>query len=146
MISVVFTTSNSLISRLIRWYLGTPYSHVALIVESESIGRSLVYEANWSGVVFKNMPTWAKKNEVIYCHDIDISKRRLSELFTFCIDNLGKKYGYVTLLSILFKGKGDGDRTFICSELLYRALEDEMKHVHKRSDLVTPKDIYEAIK
>jgi hypothetical protein len=134
-------------SALIRWYMGTSYSHVYLKFDAKSYNRSLVYEAVGAGVRFVGMNNWAKDHEEVASFEIEISDESYKKIMLFCIDNSGLKYGYMQnigiLLADIFKlSKNpltDGDN---CSEAIGEILILEGYKIDKDLNLLTPKDIF----
>lgn len=132
---------------LIRWYMGTPYSHVYMKFDARAYDRSLVYEAVGEGVRFVGMNNWQRDHEEVASFDIQISDESYKKLMQFCIDNSGLKYGYFQNIGILvadlFKLKKnpltDGDN---CSEAIGQVLSLEGYKIDKDFNLLTPKDIF----
>lgn len=133
----------AIISKLIRLYQGgTEFSHAFLSIPSEGLERTLVYEASHFFVHFIGRDNFEKKNVITDEFQIEVTPEEKKELLQFCIDNCQKPYGIMELFGILFKDDKwkDGDKRFICSELVARAMKIS------NDDYITPKDLYEIIK
>ena len=125
---VLFCTPRSWnpFSALIRWWMGTDYSHA--VIKFNLYGKAVVCEAGLRGVVINNWANFAAKYKIVDA--IDIKNNEIAkEAIKYCIDNLGDDYSYLAILGIALQkellGK-DGEKSFICSELIARALE--LKH------------------
>ena len=134
-------------SALIRWYMGTPYSHVYLKFEAKSYNRYLVYEAVGTGVRFVGIANWEKDYEEVTSFEIKISDESYKKIMQYCIDNSGLRYGYMQNVGILiadiFKLSSnpltDGNN---CSEVIGQILILEGYKIDKDLNLLTPKDIF----
>jgi hypothetical protein len=155
-IQIGFTGSNSWISRAIKAAQRTKYSHNYIRYSFNN--RHWVFEADQNGVVridydeyLKNKMTFHKEIE------LEITDSRFLDLQDFITDNIRKPYHYTQLFWILFKlrfvGNKDGERRYICSELVARALEDILwphgydpkQYKGKTLDKWTPRDMYELL-
>lgn len=133
----------ALLSRLIRLYQGnTEFSHAFLSIPSESLNRTLVYEASYFFVHFVGRTLFEQRNFIFEEFEIEVNEQEKKELLQFCIDNCHKPYGIKTLFGILFNIKKwkDGNEQFICSELVAKAMKIS------NDDYITPKQLYEIIK
>jgi hypothetical protein len=114
---------------------GVDYSHVALVFETESLGRSLVYQATTKGVNFMSFDNFTESNTIVDGDAMAMNPEERKAVLQFCIDNAGKPYGYLEVLGIglrrlvqlLFKRDignvlADGDKSYFCVELLIRLL------------------------
>jgi uncharacterized protein YycO len=133
-------------SWLIRLYQGTPYSHVYLKFYSESLNRTLVYEAVGSGVRFIGSKQWESHAEEVKSYTINISKESKVKLLQFCVDNAGADYAYSQNLGIIVADifnmkKNPFTKGLQCSETLGEILSLEGYKLHKDANLLTPLDI-----
>jgi uncharacterized protein YycO len=137
-------------SWLIRWYMETPYSHVYVKFHSESLNRTLIYEAVGSGVRFVGMSKWSSHAEEVATFDIQVSDDKYLELIRYCIDNAGVEYGFMQnigiVLSGLFKEKFNRfNKGMNCSETSYNIGELAGLNLQKDKNLITPKDLYDKL-
>lgn len=117
------------------------YSHTYLVFEVRSTGQKVIYQATSKGVHCLEYESFKKDNVILDEISIVNEEGRVGAL-SFCISQLGKSYSTVAIFSILLNIKfGDGKKTFICSELVARALKLPIS----RPDLVTPRDIREYL-
>lgn len=134
-------------SALIRWYLGTDYSHVSFKFEAKSYDRMLVYEAVGAGVRFIGLNQWTTDHEEVNSVELNISDENYKRIMQFCIDSSGSGYGYLQnigiLIADLFKLKKNplvkGEN---CSEIIGEVLALEGYKIDKDFNLLTPKDIW----
>lgn len=130
------------------WQGGAAYSHVYLKLKHEKLGREMIYQASRGSVNCVTAQVFLEKNKVIAEFEYNIEKSRYLELVRYCVDSLGRPYGYLGLIRIvirkLFKKiKGDGEKTEHCSEFAIRAAP-ELHDVDP--DFCTPKDLYNRLK
>ena len=152
---LLWTTSNSPVSWMIRKYTNFKASHIAIAIKHQD-GTHYVYEAVSRGVVKSSLNDFKRKNKVVdeinlrnvYPYLNDISENTVK---TIANEFVGINYGHLTLLGIVlndyFKTKwfADGRRTMICSELVWRLMNvviPESLQFSKIPDFVTPKDVW----
>ena len=121
-IKVLFTTSNSFLSRSIRFVTGSEYSHVAIVVDD------IVYESQKEGIIAIPYELYSKYNPGY--HVIDVYE----PIFDFNHDNIisdvnslvyATKYDFVALLKhVLYKTTGywrkrrNSEKRMTCSEFV----------------------------
>jgi hypothetical protein len=128
-------------------FLGTSYSHSAISFYEDCIDRQLVYEASHGEVHQVEFMNWQEKNEITLSLVATLNDNEFNDLYKFCIDNCNQPYGSLTLIGILIKEKlgfskigKDGNKKFICSELVAKALK------LSDNDYTTPKDLENLIR
>lgn len=129
------------LSYLIKWYLDVPYSHSYLKWTDPNLERTIIYEASHLFVHYIEFNNWLAKNNIIYEFSIDLDENKHKELMQFCIDNCSKPYNFTTLIDFVFKTNygNDGESSYICSELVARALSiDDI-------DQIDPKTLYNLV-
>lgn len=132
-ITIGFSTSKNKFaigSAVIRAFEGTPYSHTYMEFWSESIFRSLIYQASHGMVNFMNVVEFQKHSKVVESYMLVVTDEQHKKILAFCVDYVGVEYGKLELIGIgLAKIKRqlglsktnpfkDGKKTFICSELM----------------------------
>jgi hypothetical protein len=130
----------------IRAYMGTEYSHVYLRFYSESLSRSLIYEAVGKGVRFVGLPIWKQHSEEVKSYDIVVNDESYLKTLQYCVDNAGIEYGYlqnlgVFISDILNLNKNPLDKGKNCSEAVAEMLHLEGYEINKEYNLITPLDI-----
>lgn len=133
-------------SWLIRAYMGTPYSHVYLKFYSESLNRTLIYEAIGSGVRFVSPKVWDEHATEVKSYTIQMEKCNKVKLMQFCVDNAGIEYGFwqnvgVPMSGILKLKKNPFHTGLNCSEVIGDILKLEGYDISKDGNLLTPLDI-----
>jgi len=137
-------------SRLIKWYMGTPYSHVSFHFDIERYDSTLVYEAVGSGIRFLGKERWDRHASVVKQYEIIVSDEIYTKIMKVCIKYAGGEYGYLQNLGIVIADVLNLDKNPFpahenCSELLYFLLEEAGYKANKTSGLITPKDIDEML-
>jgi len=138
-------------SWLIRLFEQTPYSHVYLKFHSESLNRTLIYEAVGSGVRFIGSTAWEQHAQEVASFDVDIIQCNYITLLQYCIDNAGIEYGYmqnigISLAKLLNLKTNPFQTGKNCSELVSEILKVEGFKPVINKDLITPKDVYNMLK
>lgn len=154
MIKLIFSTSRSSVSRLIRFATWGTFSHVDFIIPEDrfesldisglndfSRSKGLVVGATIrKGVVLRTMVDVIKNSNKFALVEVDATDASLD----FALSQLGKKYDYKALLGFPFRKNLEEDDRWYCSELVYRALLVGGVRLYKESiDFVSPRDIYE---
>ena len=138
-------------SVLIRWYMCAPYSHVYMKFRSDSLERTLIYEAVGAGVRFIGAERWAEHAEEVDSVTIQISDENYVKLMQWCVDNSGIDYGFgqnfgIILANICKLKTNPLKNGKNCSEAIGEILELEGYSFDKELNLLTPKDINIALK
>lgn len=145
-ISIGFSRPKSkwaIVSGLIRLFQGgTEFSHTYLKFHFDKLERDMIFEAAHLSVHFQEYNNWKQDKIEVLDIPIEVDDERSKKIVRFCFDNCNKKYGLMTLICFplhLIIGR-DGDKSFICSELVADALDMNM------DEFSTPKEIYEEAK
>jgi len=153
-ISVGFSKSNKIGSRIIRFFEGTDFSHVYIKWTSSYLERDIIYHASGHSVGFITTENFlALGNTVVLEREVELTEVTKKKIVQFCMDKASTPYGVKHLLGFgcvlvmkLF-GKtiknpfGDGAKTYICSELAAEILNIAGYSV-KNTEQVTPKGLY----
>ena len=135
---------------LIRWWLGTPYSHVYIAWDSPSLGDSIVYQATMHRVNFMLMEDFNVDNVTIKKYELETDRAIIDKIARNAIHLAGNPYsirelGQILLMKVPFLTMGDCGG-YICSELCATFL---IKYFNYKFDkptyLLSPKDIAEAL-
>jgi hypothetical protein len=138
-------------SWLIRLHQRTPYSHCYIRFYSETLNRTLVYEAVGGGVRFINVDLWSKNAEEIASFTLKVKRCNSVHLLQYCVDHAGYEYGWAQniglfLANVFGWSKNPWRKGKNCSEALADILELEGYKLGKSHDLASPRDIYEMLK
>jgi hypothetical protein len=137
----------------------TPYSHVYIKLWSDKYQRFLIYQASHTLVNFMSTEVFDTESVVIEEFNLNIADETRTKMMQFAIDNAGKPYGMMNVVGLsvkrlceLFGMKienpfTDGNKTYVCCELVGAILKDEIKvAVDIPLDDLDPKDIYDILK
>lgn len=136
---------------IIKAYMRTKYSHVAFKFTTNR-NKSLIYEAVGVGVRFISESLWLKKVIIEETYSIDLTEEQFNKIMDFCIDHAGISYGYLQNIGIVIADllKLDHNpfdmKEEVCSQILGEILIEIGYKFKKQSNLLTPKDIQEALK
>lgn len=141
-------------SEIIKWRLGTEYSHVAIATYSKFFDAWEVYQASHGFVHSGQLPNFLKINKVVKQYRFSVTSEENKKVISYLKSKtfLGySEWGALasTVPCLRSVGMGnDGDAEFICSEYVCRAIEqirglDYSKH-RSSADYVDPK-IFERI-
>ncbi len=91
-IRVGFSTTNSWISRTIRWFIESKVSHTYIRFYDEFLGVELIMHADWDGVVIEDAELFEKQNTVI--EEFEFEDPRFKASLRKNLRLLRKKYDY----------------------------------------------------
>src|SRR5574343_1593289 len=134
----------------------TPYSHVYIRSYNKHFMDFDIYQASKGMVNHLVYNNFLMENEVIAEFKIPISTEKKLECINFIRQRLGKPYSLKTCIIIylqkitknkeLFQEHLDGDKAYICSELVARVLKsNNIINLHIDVDEATPKQLFEII-
>jgi uncharacterized protein YycO len=136
-----FTTSESFISKFIRFRTWGKYSHVQIIVETEPILG--VISADVTGVTWREI----RKDEldsyaILTCPTMTDKERE--DVVKFCFSTIGTPYDYWGLVDFLLNTDLQEEDHYFCSELAFIGYEKAGKSLLKRIDhaFVSPMHLY----
>lgn len=140
-------------SAVIRIAENSPFSHAFLRWYAEGIKRDMVYQASHGMVHFVSGENFDNINETIVSYYVDLTDEQFKNVIKKCVDLAGTKYGTLALLGMgLERATGienpfrDGDRTFVCSELVGEVLKQSgIADVAIDLELAGPKKLESAI-
>jgi hypothetical protein len=144
--------NNKIGSKLIRWWIGAPYSHVYARWELKTQGRSVVYQASHGMVHFQSFANFTRDNDIVEEFALEVAPQQFADFSTRCIDLAGEPYSILELVQIFIcditngKIKFADQHGYICSELLAELLEGVGVKLAKPTYLMTPKDIMENLR
>jgi hypothetical protein len=136
----------------IRLFQGTAYSHTYIRFYSESLNRTLVYEAvGTGGIRFIGQKMWLKHAEELESFTLKVKKCNATTMLQDFVDDCGLDYGHLQNIGIFMASlfgwkKNPWRKGKNCSEIVAKFLISEGYRISKPLDLVTPKDIYEILK
>lgn len=156
-IYIGFSANNgSILSKAIQFAEGSKYSHV--YIRRQSKYGEYIYQASGLQVNFMNADIFLKDNSVIEEYEFELPSDKKEKLISFFMKYAGTKYGAKFLFKILavilgqrigyeVKLKGDGDETFVCSELAAFFCKEILEiPIDYDIDFITPKSLNPIIK
>lgn len=142
---------SSLVSRTIRAVEGSEYSHV--YIRRVSKYGEYVYQASGLQVNFMNIDIFLEENVIVEEYEFELPDNKKEELISFFMKYAGASYATSSLFKLLIivgakrigktvRFKGDGDKTFICSELGAFFCEKILSiDIGDEIDYITPKGL-----
>lgn len=124
------------ISWLICAVEGTKFSHAYIKIRSDSLDRTLIYQATGVGVYFVGEQHFLTKAKPIEEYDFEISDEAKKNFLQKAIDKTGLPYSKMQIVGIaimrlfaLFGKKisnpfKNGDKAYVCCELVDAALSE----------------------
>ncbi|MEM4379135.1 MAG: hypothetical protein QXL01_00410 [Thermoplasmatales archaeon] len=152
------------LSNAIMWFMGTKFSHVYLAFQSNTINRTLIYQANRHGVFFIGKEKFDADNIVIDFFLISLTEDQYKKALQKCVDLSGEQYGVAQLIGIGIKellkkpmkwlgmtahNPFPNKYKYICSELVVTILIDcdflSLKDINVPLEEITPEHIYQIL-
>lgn len=140
-------------SWLIRLFEKTKYSHTYLKISNNYFSDFDIYQASKGMVNHTIEKNFSEENTVVAEFSIPVDLEKKKSILNYARHKLGKPYSMITVLGIFFSKLGiksskfyDGDKSYICSELVARALKDSgllPDEVNIDVDKATPKQLYD---
>lgn len=150
---IVFVQGRTIASRIIRLFDKGTFSHVAIAVND-----SQIIEADVDTRVAIR-PFDSSKYNIIEVIDLGVSLKQRQDIYESASKMIGTKYDYIQLLwyglrrLLKLKGKNrlNNPKYVICSEMVFRALEEsgilsEMNIGNVRGIDLTPNELYDLVK
>lgn len=143
---------------VIRWFLGSKFSHVVIQLEMRDIERDMFFDAGVSGVEAKNQMDIKAQYRIVHERALEVDTDKFTRIRQFCVDSLNKSYGWLTVLGLVWNRLrkkpvrigADGNKTFICSELAAGALKiarpELVESFQVDLDTIDPKGLYELVR
>ena len=136
-----FTTSGSLISKVIRFRTWGKYSHVQIIVDVEP--KLTVISADEEGVTYRDVREEEFQTySILTCHSLTEEMRH--DILDFCFQQIGKGYDFLGLADFLVNADLKDEDRWYCSELAFEAYRQIGVPLLRRIDhaFVNPMDLY----
>lgn len=153
-VTILFSTTKSFslkafILRTKLFGMGTPYSHVSLMIHSQTYDSTLIYEASAHGIRIDEFSHWTRNNRIIHQTSIHISEEKKLSLVRYCIKNLGIKKTtkemllewFLINLKGFFRRKNTPPKSSVCSTLALNLLKDEIDSLYKKIESPLPKNL-----
>lgn len=154
-IVVGFSKTRSIPSKLIRWFLGTSFSHCYIRLWDPFWKTEQIFHSDFPGVVLTNAKIFEKENFPI--EEFEVDDEKLLESLRKNYNLLGTKYDYSALFgwgwTIAFQKwikkkiekPFDDPKEILCVEFVIKVLNDA-KIVHLPNGTLNPKTFFEWVK
>lgn len=152
-ITIGFSTGKTCLAKLIRWVTKSQVSHTYIKLKTHFESPShLIYQASGITVNVESLENFMGHATVIEELSISISDQKYDELLAFLLTKLGRPYSMWQLLGmawvlmmrnfgITVRNPGrDGDHSFVCVELVCRALDIP------NGEELTPQDLLDVLR
>lgn len=149
---LVFCSGYSRFSKLIKWFTGSTFSHVAMVYRIESIDKVLIFESSRKGGVhFTPLSYYVKKynGRVMWAKvSTKATKEDMNKAFIYGFDKLNIPYDRAELWHIFKRvmfgwGKRVRNAEFVCSELVQSCYNKAGIHFPSRNEIILPDYIWE---
>ncbi len=155
---LLFASGNYVISKLIRKFTKSPWSHVGIIFPVKSPGGALLLESvEDQGVRFLPIGRYLNdyhrgrpyNGKLVIARVRNLKKKNVAELAKFGIDELARPYdrdeiARIVERIILGRGKAKRDNEYICSELVYECfLRAGIEFPYDKRGFISPHNIWE---
>ena len=155
---LLFASGNYVISKLIRKFTKSPWSHVGIIFPVRSPGGALLLESvEDRGVSF--LPIGRYLNDyhrgrpyngpLVIARVRGLKKKNADKLGQFGIDELARKYDHSEIARIVARiiagrGRKTRDNEYICSELVYECfLRAGIEFPYDKRGFISPDNLWE---
>lgn len=155
---IIFFTGNDDISKIIRSFTNSLWSHIAMVVRIENLDRTLILESvQTMGVrllplsnyvnLMKNKEDFPKKIVIARYENLDADKVKM--MLNYGINLITKPYDRDEITRIIARmtGHSTGERNrneYICSELIYECfLKAGIDIPHNSKGFISPEDIWQ---
>jgi|GEM_PF-2005755 len=162
-LEIVFSApkAQNIVSRFIKFHMGTRFCHVCVKIDSSYYERTMIYEASKGNVHCSNFNNWSKTNRVIDSFRLIVTEERKKKIIQWAMDHLGNPYSKRALFGMWLEDTFgiknnigvNKEKKFICSEFTIVCLDDEIDNIClelklqelDRVDHVDPKEVYELL-
>lgn len=138
--SILLFKGTSFVSRFIRWFTWSEYSHVAILFNSDG----MVYES-WDGVgVIKSFRWELGKSHTsgtqvdIYDFNQPLTDDEARQMREYAESQVGRKYDRMAILGFLLRKKLQSKDRLFCSEYVLDICRAAKRHILRQNDYQTP--------
>jgi hypothetical protein len=147
-VNVCFSTSNGLVSRVIRWFSRAEVSHALITFYDETLDKVFVMEAGGRGFLLTPWAKWRQNHTLTCRYSLCISTRHQEESIRKLAEFLGSQYDYISLLGFVFRrwvrrmrNPLDSPKRLVCSEAVAMFLRDAGLEPFNEPATWTPGDL-----
>jgi len=147
-VAIGFSTSNGIVSRVIRWFTKSKVSHAWVSFDSKTLGLRLIMHATGGGYRLNHWEKWAAKNKVVAQF---VSREDFTDGVRLMARQLGKKYdlwsalflGFKRWVGKLFRNPVRNKDRLHCSEAITLLLQTHGYAANIDPESSTPGDLYQ---
>jgi len=161
---LIFSRSNTCVSKLIRFKTLSNWSHVGICIGHSSnkilqkliksygydlndANDFLILAAEFKGVTITTFSSWFEKYEALACLKPSLkNKSNVDVIINIAITELNKKYDFLGLLDFVTFNKYQNSKRWFCSELIsyiFKTAGEDLFNGRKDTAFTSPADIYE---
>ncbi len=146
MVNICFSTTNQLLSRVLRWVMSSSVSHALVTYRNPVFDRVMVLEAQGRGFVSIPWRRWRKKNRLVARYSLRLPDEKVMNGLRYLSGRLGDQYDMRALIGFLFRGIIgrnflNSPRKLLCSEAVARFLEVSGVKLPRRAGDINPKEL-----
>lgn len=154
---LMFTSGEYLVSKTIRQFTNSPWSHVGIVFHLDSIDRVLLLESvEDMGVRFaplsKYLTDYGKgkpyRGRIVLARCRGVDSSAINDIARFGIDELTCPYDHDQIAAIIARialglGRRQHDRQYICSELVYECFRNAgTEFRYDRRGFISPENVW----
>lgn len=138
---IIFSSGNSIISKAIRWWTVSEWSHVAVAISKDSF-----VEATYPKVRVGLVEELYGGKFVVLTPKVPLTFGEAERLVSYLLSKVGKRYDWRGLLSFVLRKNVHNKSYYFCSELVAEAYDHIGRPLLRRSpSWVTPQDLYQSL-
>lgn len=154
MVTVCFSTTDSLLSRLVRWFTKSPVSHALLVYRDETLGQLMVLEATGRGFVAVPWTRWLSANTLVASFNLPTSLATQRTALSLIAQDLGTEYDSLGLVGFIWRrwvsryhNPLASTKKLVCAEVVAMFLVySGVLSVKDDTESFTPDDLYKIVK
>lgn len=137
---LIFVKGNSTISKIIKWFTKSEYSHVGIILDDKHI-----CEINYNYTFRIRHFEYKEKDYDIYRCKKNINIKDKELMFKYIRKNLNQKYDFREIVRIIFPFLNikDNSKRVICSELVYDCFKNANIYLSNK-EINSPQDLIDG--
>jgi hypothetical protein len=145
-ITIGFSTSYTIISKIIRWFTKSRVSHTYIAFDDSNLEKRIIMEANLYGYKLMQYECWIRKNKVVAEF---VCKEDLTKSLKYMAKELGKDYDFWSALGLVvrrwvskrYKNPFRNSRKMHCSEAITLFLQRTELALELDPKSTTPEDL-----
>lgn len=148
MVNICFSTTDSLFSRILRWFMSSRISHALVTYHNPVFDRIMVLEARRQGFVSVPWKRWKKHNKLMARYSLRLPDDRLRDGLRYLSGRLGDQFDLRALFGFLFRGRWgrnllNSPSRLFCSEAVAGFLQMAGVKLPRQPGDISPKELLE---